>query len=273
VSDGTRDSARIARPDARGRRLSRAGVPTIRQRFLSWLSRNGLLGCEGDEALCMTPGSCRRWKLAGSSVPDRQDHLRLWPRRCSKLHGTRHRARGQHSRQRARAHRLLSARHKLQEGDFGIRVAAARGSAGSSSRIIPVGETFGAKEEIHSEYPWPRWATLLMVAGVIACGGRLSKLAGSETEESNGGTGNACIPADADTSSTAGQGALAGCVPKPDAAICGPTGCEPLCGTSEYALTCTGSLRVIPPEPDSSLECHVLPLPGLVSYYCCPCVQ
>jgi hypothetical protein len=58
----------------------------------------------------------------------------------------------------------------------------------------------------------------------------------------------------------------AGCFPRATILINGSNACD----GSEYGLVCTGSGRADLGQPDSSLGCRGLVLPG-VSEFCCPC--
>jgi hypothetical protein len=62
-----------------------------------------------------------------------------------------------------------------------------------------------------------------------------------------------------------------------DGAVSGGTEtCKPLCGASQYELTCVAAaLTAVPPDPDSALGCQGIPIPTPSSslYYCCPCAD
>jgi hypothetical protein len=126
-------------------------------------------------------------------------------------------------------------------------------------------------------------SVLLALRGVCACNGSASDAGGDAADSGNGGEGNDCrYPPGSDTSSAAGDAGFVGCRPGPAMTLCeqsssGPTSCHSLCGASEYTLTCnSGGIEITPiPEPDSSLNCSVIPIPTPTNmlFYCCPCAQ
>jgi len=89
--------------------------------------------------------------------------------------------------------------------------------------------------------------------------------------------GMACTwPAAADTATDGGSSGYAGCLPSAPAQICqqaadGSESCKPLCGASDYELSCRGAGSV--PAPDPSLGCTIIPIPtpSNALFYCCPC--
>ena len=67
--------------------------------------------------------------------------------------------------------------------------------------------------------------------------------------------GMACTwPAAADTATDGGSSGYAGCLPSAPAQICqqaadGSESCKPLCGASDYELSCRGAGSVPAPDP------------------------
>jgi hypothetical protein len=54
--------------------------------------------------------------------------------------------------------------------------------------------------------------------------------------------------------------------------------CHSACDSNQYALACTGNRAIdtFAPEPDPSLGCTVIPIPGNTPWavrYCCPCAR
>ncbi len=116
----------------------------------------------------------------------------------------------------------------------------------------------------------------------------------SDRPDSSASTdGGSCQwPASANTLTEAGG---SGCIPAPffriceipndgsvqaDGAIVSPDGalvtdsCTNACASDEYALNCRGNPEA--PEPDSSLGCNVIPIPGNLPtsmHYCCRCAS
>ena len=65
-----------------------------------------------------------------------------------------------------------------------------------------------------------------------------------------------------------------GCTPGTPGMICGPSGCNSLCATTDYEMTCKGTeMSASIPEPAASLGCQVIPIPtpSGALFYCCPC--
>jgi hypothetical protein len=130
------------------------------------------------------------------------------------------------------------------------------------------------------------YVLFVLLAGACSGTGAL----GTSSQKQLGATdGETCkYPAGVDVnSSPSGSGCFAGpagqscevsngATVNADGAVSGGTeSCKPLCGASQYELTCMSPVGQIAPDPDSALNCQIIPLPtpSGTLFYCCPCAD